>query len=281
MNSVDIFLVLSIAFGQVLGTTIPGHREEVTNTVRRLLGKHYYPTTAPLLRDNIPASICLAHSALALASNQPWSFRMWDASGKIPDGAAAGATEARGHPELCKGVERHLHGTLESYLRPHRHYLSAFNISLDNIHALALGKRETTIRGKYCLVSLRGSNTNSLGGGSSQLLTSLAGKYQHTYATCIPDSCSAKILQESLYTVQDDDSQAYVICEGEEPEEKVTSSEWSFIMVTVILIFLAGTASLLEKQLPCTQNPASHSCSQGNHHKEADHIHLQKSRDYE
>lgn len=35
-------------------------------------------------------------------------------------------------------------------------------------------------------------------GGSWQLVKSLAGKFEHSYATCVPDTCTDSVLQVSL-----------------------------------------------------------------------------------
>lgn len=259
----SVFLIILLGEHEA-SAVIPGHREDVINTLRWLMGKHYYPTTASRLSDDLSASVCVSHSALTLASTQQWSYDMWDASGKIPDGAAAGATEARGHPETCEGVGANFPGTLESHLFPHRHFLSARNISLQDLHPGALQKRDTSMKGKYCLVSVRGGNAKGLGaGGSSQLLASLAGKYANTYATCIPSTCTSKILQESLQTVQEDGSWISVICDGEVKEDEVTTSEWSFLTVTVVLLGLAVAAGVIETQYPCTRTQNGCDCSAG------------------
>lgn len=80
---------------------------------------------------------------------------MWDASGKVADGIGVGGTETRGHPDLCEEVSAHFPGTLLSHLEPHEHLLALHNITLTTFSHEALQQRDTSLRGRYCLVSVR------------------------------------------------------------------------------------------------------------------------------
>lgn len=80
---------------------------------------------------------------------------MWDASGKVADGVAAGATEARGHPDLCAGVSAQFPGSLTHHLEHHRLQLALHNISMAAFAPEMLQQQDTVLRGQYCLVSIR------------------------------------------------------------------------------------------------------------------------------
>lgn len=80
---------------------------------------------------------------------------VWDASGKMADGVGAGATETRGHPDLCEGVRFHFPGTLITHLERHEHQLTLHNLSLAALTPEVLQQRDTMLRGRYCLVSVR------------------------------------------------------------------------------------------------------------------------------
>lgn len=158
-----------------------------------MLGKYYYPTPSASLgvKLDVSSSLCLAHSALTLASDQHWSLSskliyistdlmrkcttsvmnilsenisfssthplpvVWDASGKMTDGVAAGATEARGHAGLCKGVSADFPGTVASHLHAHRDNMTRHDLALNYLNSDALLLENTVLKGRYCLVSVR------------------------------------------------------------------------------------------------------------------------------
>ncbi|XP_071548350.1 nose resistant to fluoxetine protein 6-like [Panulirus ornatus] len=249
------------------GVTIPAHRPDLVTNLRWLLGRHYYPTETPNShRDDLAASVCLAHSALTLASTHTWSYTMWDASGKLSDGVSVGGTEAVGHPGLCQSVDVSLAGTLASHLVPYQPQLASHNLTLQGLHPEALLQQNTILRGKYCLITVRDVEEDGGGatGGSWQIIRSLAGRFQHTYATCVPDSCSSQFLQESLERQQEVGTTLSVTCHDDDPHLTWTSHDLSFLWVTLMLVTLAATATLLEVRRPCSATaPATCRCSPG------------------
>ncbi|KAK4301028.1 hypothetical protein Pmani_026802 [Petrolisthes manimaculis] len=245
------------------------------------MGRHYYPSESGHgeviggHRD-LTSSICLAHSALALTSSQPWSTLMWDASGKVGDGIAAGNTDLRGHPEVCQDISVTLPGTLASHLDPHLPLLHSLNLTLASLHPHTPHQRDTLLRGRYCLVTLRyfykefdydnfpyfdsrpaaedgvdvGVGVGVVGGGSWEVVGALSGRHQHTYATCIPNTCSPKLLQERLQHQQEAGVSLSVNCHhpsNNNNNNNNTSFSYSYILfltVSVILMVLVGVLVL-------------------------------------
>lgn len=103
------------------------------------------------------AALCKQLATQNLYLDVPFLFSssVWDASGKVADGVAAGATEARGHPELCEGVSTHFPGALSSHLERSRLQLALYNLTLATFPPEVLQQQDTTLRGQYCLVSIR------------------------------------------------------------------------------------------------------------------------------
>ncbi|XP_045117783.1 nose resistant to fluoxetine protein 6-like isoform X2 [Portunus trituberculatus] len=246
------------------GITIPGHTQDTLMSLRRLVGKHYYPQGTVTPSYDLPAGLCLAQSALALVSSQPWSRTMWDASGKIADGIGAGGTETRGHPDLCEDVSAHFPGTLLSHLEPHQQRLALHNITLTTFSHEVIQQRDTTLRGRYCLVSVRGEEEvedQGGSGGSWQLVRALAGKFEHSYATCVPDTCTESFLQESLQRQQVPGVFLTVTCHRQ--DHNAHPRDLSFLLVTAVLVVLVTAATMLDLYRPCPSAPVKCSCLPG------------------
>ncbi|XP_063592904.1 nose resistant to fluoxetine protein 6-like [Penaeus indicus] len=248
-----LLLVQALAMGVSAAVSIPAHSSHIVTTFRWMLGKYYYPTPSAShgVKLDVSSSLCLAHSALTLASDQRWSLSMWDASGKMTDGVAAGATEARGHAGLCKRVSADFPGTVASHLHAHRDNMTRHDLALNYLNSDALLLENTVLKGRYCLVSVRDQNlSGKSAGGSSQMFASLAGKYGNTYATCIPDTCTAALLQTSLRDQWEEDIVVSVACEGEE-EDYFSLLDFGFLAFTLVLVILVVWATALDLQQPC------------------------------
>nr|XP_053651505.1 uncharacterized protein LOC128701658 [Cherax quadricarinatus] len=211
--------------------SIPGHRKEVLDSLRRQLGKHYYPTKAQQGSHDLADNLCVVHSILALVSTQSWSNTMWDASGKVSDGVGLGATEARGDPHLCLSVSVALPGTLTSHLHHYEAQLASHNLTLQQpLQQEVLLQQDTFFRGKYCLVTLRKEDSVGQSGGSWQAVSTMAGRYQHTYGTCVPHTCTTHFLQEWLQQQQQETGTSLTVtCHDDSHHHTWTRSDLSFL----------------------------------------------------
>ncbi|CAL4142083.1 unnamed protein product [Meganyctiphanes norvegica] len=248
--------------------TIPGHQRQVTQTLREILGRWYYPIQLGGIRSDTQAAVCAAHSALALTTEDTWGYTMWDAHGKLPDGYGAGATEARGHAGLCRTVEAEFSGPLSAHLHRYRDNLLSFNTSYQHLVRGLQGQHNTSFKGKYCLVNIRSetmSEEKPAAGGSSMLLSLLAEQFEHSYASCVPDSCTGLLLQESLGNQRDINGTVSVICEEDAELDTFSNGDYAFCLLTVGLMTLVISAWALESWSPddTTEHTICPSCTPG------------------
>ncbi|XP_076067936.1 O-acyltransferase like protein-like [Oratosquilla oratoria] len=207
------------------------------------------------------ANLCLAQSLLQLVSVNEWSLRMWDASGKIPDGIRTGASEARGRPSLCRSSRIQLEGGLASQLQVHGEDILevARRLDLDLNRVEVKGGDDepaasATIRGKYCLVTLRRGNVKGFlaGGASLEVLESLAHSHANTYATCIPDTCTPDILKSSVQEARRGEGIEVAVHCDEVYEEPTTSRSFTkldltFCILAGLLVAVGGIASYIDE----------------------------------
>ncbi|KAK8402150.1 hypothetical protein O3P69_001321 [Scylla paramamosain] len=241
------------------GITIPAHTQDTLMSLRWLVGKHYYPQGTVTPHHDLPAGLCLVQSALALASSQPWSriISVSFALRSVPRRLVVTLT--------CVRTSRLIflaHSCPTSSLTSIAWALH--NITMATFSHEVLQQRDTTLRGRYCLVSVRGkeeAEDQGGSGGSWQLLRSLAGKFEHSYATCVPDTCTDSLLQESLQRQQVPGVSLTVTCHRQDHDTH--PRDLSFLLVTAVLVVLVTAATMLDLHRPCPSAPAKCSCLPG------------------